>query len=236
MTYLGSITLPFRDFSYVVKIQCMEQGTTGIRDAVILDEKLASGEVTISEKSGTLEGWMQDPYDLTIVGGFARNKSEAEEYDARFPEHPLTRLRQLLGQIEETLQISDDVRGEPTFENVTEDKRKTRHDLDLSRDDGAETGIKKTVNVALKEMESELRNQKESFATFVSNRTTFSLIRCTIAFIVALVVTHYYPSAKWLWYLAAGFTVFSIGFVFFGYFLLGRKMNRLEDKIRTLRD
>ena len=26
MTYIGSITLPFRDFSYVLKVQCMETG------------------------------------------------------------------------------------------------------------------------------------------------------------------------------------------------------------------
>src|SRR3954468_1664875 len=32
MTYLGSITLPFRDFSYVIKAQCEERGMTGARE------------------------------------------------------------------------------------------------------------------------------------------------------------------------------------------------------------
>ena len=49
MTYLGSITLPFRDFSYVLKIQCAEQGTTGIRDSIVLDEKMSTGEITFDE-------------------------------------------------------------------------------------------------------------------------------------------------------------------------------------------
>src|SRR5262245_17009313 len=30
--YQGVLTLPFRDFSYVVKIQCREHGTTGTRE------------------------------------------------------------------------------------------------------------------------------------------------------------------------------------------------------------
>jgi hypothetical protein len=57
MTYVGAITLPFRDFSYVVKVQCPEAGTTGVRDAIILDRMLAAGRVRIGE-SGKMVGWM----------------------------------------------------------------------------------------------------------------------------------------------------------------------------------
>ena len=35
MTYIGSFTLPFRDFSYVVKVECPERGVTGFRDAMV---------------------------------------------------------------------------------------------------------------------------------------------------------------------------------------------------------
>src|SRR5689334_11433718 len=34
MTYLGAITIPFRDCSFVIKWQCPERGRTGLRDAV----------------------------------------------------------------------------------------------------------------------------------------------------------------------------------------------------------
>jgi hypothetical protein len=124
MTYLGSLTLPFRDFSYVLKIQCMEQGTTGVRDAVVLDEKLAAGEVAIDEKKRTLRGWMQDPYDSSIRDVFARNQAEAEEYDERFPEHPLSRLRGLMRRVQETLRISENVRVQPPFEFARQQKSK----------------------------------------------------------------------------------------------------------------
>ena len=32
MSYLASLTLPFRNFSYVLKVQCEEAGMTGVRD------------------------------------------------------------------------------------------------------------------------------------------------------------------------------------------------------------
>src|SRR6185436_7766462 len=37
-TYLGSLTLPFADFSLVIKVQCMETGITGLRDTVVLQK------------------------------------------------------------------------------------------------------------------------------------------------------------------------------------------------------
>lgn len=34
---IGSLTVPFRDFSFVLKCQCLERGTTGIKEAVLYD-------------------------------------------------------------------------------------------------------------------------------------------------------------------------------------------------------
>ena len=79
-----------------------------MRDAMVADEKLVAGEVTIDE-NGALRGWMRDPYDPSISDDFAYNLSEAEEYDVRFPEQPLSRLRPLLRRIQETLRIDKDV-------------------------------------------------------------------------------------------------------------------------------
>jgi hypothetical protein len=45
MTYVGSLTIPFLDFSFVIKVQCEEKGATGIREAVLLDRRLESGEM-----------------------------------------------------------------------------------------------------------------------------------------------------------------------------------------------
>jgi hypothetical protein len=53
MTYLGAFTLPFATFSYVLKVQCEEQGMTGLREAVLLHEALQSKTVTITSDSST---------------------------------------------------------------------------------------------------------------------------------------------------------------------------------------
>jgi hypothetical protein len=99
MTYLGSITIPFRDFSYVVKCQCHERGTTGIREAILFDLMRSSGVISI-DSSGKITGeW----------------NSDAEAHDADFPQHPLSKLRKLLGQIEATGEIDPATRSEPTF-------------------------------------------------------------------------------------------------------------------------
>lgn len=112
--YLGSLTLPFRDFSFVIKMQCSERGFTGFRDALIMDELLKTGEVT-RDNSGKIVGWLQDPYDPTTSANCVMNKSESDKYDVRFPEHPLSILRRTLRQIEGSIRISEEVKQKPKF-------------------------------------------------------------------------------------------------------------------------
>jgi len=113
MTYVGSITLPFRDFSYVLKAQCEEHGVTGMRDAFVWSQKMASGEITPDAEKGIIHGWMRDPYDSSLGDGFAMNLSEDEQYDGRFPHHPLSRLRRLLGHLQGTLRVSEELKNKP---------------------------------------------------------------------------------------------------------------------------
>src|SRR5262245_57952752 len=126
MGYIGSIILPFHDFSYVLKIQCLELGTTGFRDAIVLDRMMAAGEVQFDVTTRTMRGWMQDPYDPSIRDVFARNLSEAEEYDEHFPDHPLSRLRGWMRRVQPTLRVGDEVRGEPPFEYAAPQQASTR--------------------------------------------------------------------------------------------------------------
>jgi hypothetical protein len=128
MTYIGSITLPFRDFSYVVKMQCMEKGTTGVRDSSVLSEKMNAGQVTFNEETMKLQGWMQDPYDSSISYPLSSdgsicsyNISDSIQYDEYFPAHPLSRLRRRLDLIQKTLTVSQDVCSEPKFEYTKKD-------------------------------------------------------------------------------------------------------------------
>ena len=116
MTYVGSLLLPFRDFSFVIKVQCQEHGMTGIRDSIIVDEALGDGRVTFDpDRKEFLKGWMHDPFDPALHGGFHWNLSEAPEYDVRFPNHPLSRLRPVLAHLELTLRVTKEVKESPPY-------------------------------------------------------------------------------------------------------------------------
>jgi len=107
MTYLASLTIPFETCSYVIKIQAPEIGITGSRDTVILTKFMNEG--LISFEGDKLVGWAQDPYDSGISEGTLMNLSEQEQYDALFPEHPLTEARKLLNAVKADMQFGEEL-------------------------------------------------------------------------------------------------------------------------------
>ena len=109
VVYLGSLTIPFRDRSYVIKLQALELGMTGVRDAVILDRYLREGNVN-------LDNWSADPYNSTYTKGTLMNKSEAPKYDAEFEDHPLTRVRKYLSEIEDNIVFKPEMEKLTKFE------------------------------------------------------------------------------------------------------------------------
>jgi len=100
MMYQGAVTLPFRDFSFVVKIQCSEHGITGVREAILFDKRCRSGEKPNIGRTGEpFPGWNPD----------------APEHDPAFPSHPISRLRRLLTGLEESAMLDEQIRALPTF-------------------------------------------------------------------------------------------------------------------------
>ena len=98
--YLGSLTIPFRDFSFVIKIQCQEQGVTGMRETLLIAEALRKG-------TGHVEG------DRFVPDGWA---FDDEEFDDEVPKHPLSRVRRELRQIASSVRIEAKVKQQRRFE------------------------------------------------------------------------------------------------------------------------
>ena len=121
MSYLGSLSIPRRDFSYVIKFQCPELGLTGLREAVVMEQELARQHITIDE-AGQVQGWAADPYDPSYSGGLLRNRAEAEEYDETFPDHPLSRVRHHLSIVVPTIRLSERIKRAATFGEATAPK------------------------------------------------------------------------------------------------------------------
>lgn len=98
-TYIGSLTIPFKDFSFVVKMQCAEQGTTGMREAALFAKAYDAGKVSLGENGQVQGDWNPD----------------SDEYDELFPNHPLSRLRREFADIRQSLYIEDGVKRSKQF-------------------------------------------------------------------------------------------------------------------------
>lgn len=105
MRYLGSLTFPFAEFSYVMKVDCPEYGTTGIREALIYSKVMQN-----VDPQDPYKGWFEDPYNPSRQDSVMLNKSEEQQYDRLFSDHPLSRLRQYLLQIENSVEFTNEVR------------------------------------------------------------------------------------------------------------------------------
>jgi hypothetical protein len=99
-TCVGSLTVPFRDFSFVLKCQCAEGGPTGGKEALLFDRsRAANAPMQIEGGRFHIPGW--DP--------------DAEKYDAEFPDHPVARARRVLAHVTGSLVVADEVRKLPGF-------------------------------------------------------------------------------------------------------------------------
>lgn len=100
MMYQGVFTIPFRDFSFVIKVQCEESGMTGVREAILFDQRRRSGEMPNLDPAG--------PF-------FSNWNPDAPEHDQSFPTHPISRLRRLLARLASTATLDPGVRDLPGF-------------------------------------------------------------------------------------------------------------------------
>ena len=105
--YTLTIYIQGDNTAYQIQSIIGEYGMTGMRDSVILTQMLSQGKVTMTSvgegQKPKMQGWFSDPYDPSFTKGVPMNLSESEEYDAQFPNHPLSVIRKLLREITETI-------------------------------------------------------------------------------------------------------------------------------------
>lgn len=109
MTYAGSITIPFRDRSWVINVQCPEFGITGMRDTAVF------AKLSDTEADGWEERWSRDPYAPGVRANLMRNLADDEQYDADFPDHPASRARRYLSELQSSLRFSPAQKSAPRF-------------------------------------------------------------------------------------------------------------------------
>lgn len=105
--YTLTIYIQGDNTAYQIQSMIGEYGMTGMRDSMILPQMLSQGKVTMvpgdDGQPPKMQGWSSDPYDPNFTKGIPMNLSESEEYDAQFPNHPLSVIRKLLSEVTETI-------------------------------------------------------------------------------------------------------------------------------------
>lgn len=101
ISYLSSLTFPFKRHSFVIKIQALEFGMKSSRETEVTKYLLKNNELTPAGKS-YLE-WESDPYKKEFKEGLLMNLSDQEKYDSVYANHALSKARKLLNTIENEL-------------------------------------------------------------------------------------------------------------------------------------
>lgn len=112
MVYVGSYTLPLRDFSFTIKVQCIEGDLTGMREAILLDRAVNEGQIEFSE-SGEIVSWAGAP--IPQDDELHRMPTDDVAYDEEFPDHPLSRARNTLELLQTAIKIGGDLHDAAPF-------------------------------------------------------------------------------------------------------------------------
>lgn len=117
--YDGSIMVRFPEALYTLTLQAGEHGRTGAREAmtnaILLPILVQTGALDlmalIASGGGKIPGFSRDPYDERYAGPTLHSYSDDDRLDALLPGHALSKVRQWLAAVEQTLEVRADVRS-----------------------------------------------------------------------------------------------------------------------------
>jgi hypothetical protein len=101
--YTGMLLTSIEEISLLCTVVASERGATGLREAVVTSKLMSAGKLDLD---GYKRRWAQDPYDPEYYGvdrRVLRFLSDDESYDDQFPQHPLSKVRRVLGALPHNL-------------------------------------------------------------------------------------------------------------------------------------
>lgn len=111
MMYLGAIQLHFEPCWWCVNMEAREHGTTGVREAAVLMLMTERGDAP--QPSGPPV--VLDSLDDLPLPEARMLPSDDEEWDEKFPDHPLSLVRAAQREIVSTARVSKRARSLPPF-------------------------------------------------------------------------------------------------------------------------
>ncbi|TQK43090.1 hypothetical protein FBY35_4539 [Streptomyces sp. SLBN-118] len=101
--FIGSFTVPRATCSTVVKIQAPERGMTGMREAMVMAQV------------GHDKYFRPHPYAPEVQGGLPFHAADHAQWDAQFPDHPLSRVRRTLDALAGAVKVVPEFAALPPF-------------------------------------------------------------------------------------------------------------------------
>ncbi|WP_436787200.1 hypothetical protein [Yinghuangia sp. YIM S10712] len=101
--FVGAYTVPRATGSVIVRLQASERGTTGFREALIMARR------------GPGAFFQPHPYVPDLRGNLPFHIGDSAEWDAEFPDHPLTLVRAELARLGGNIRFGRVFREQPPF-------------------------------------------------------------------------------------------------------------------------
>lgn len=101
-TYIGSYTLPFQESSYAIKVQCAEMQNIGQRESTALHQLISSKTLDLDITSSAFSANSITPEMEALIS----KTSDSTALDVQLPYHPLTRARNTLDHIQQTIELN----------------------------------------------------------------------------------------------------------------------------------
>ncbi len=116
MMYVGILWIPFSNFNYQINVEALEHGVTGFREAAVamLEPKDYSNP-KILEETPWPEAKSEEPivvksaeemFERMSQASVRKLPSDDEQFDSKFPDHPLSLVRARLSNIIDTMKIN----------------------------------------------------------------------------------------------------------------------------------
>lgn len=105
--YVGIIWIPFTEYCLQINIEAVEQGTTGIREAIVSEMMMEDGTFQQEESfAPPIEvDSAEDMFKHMAAQPLRVISSDDEKWDEKFPQHPLSLVRKHLKTLTETIKL-----------------------------------------------------------------------------------------------------------------------------------
>jgi hypothetical protein len=105
MMFVGILWIPYQDWIAQINVESLESGTTGMREATVMAIEGDNWPRPETETEPVAVSSPEEMFSLMAAQALRVLLSDAEKYDAVFPDHPLSKVRERMVQVKDSLKI-----------------------------------------------------------------------------------------------------------------------------------